>query len=208
MKKSEKILTAISFFVMLVPMLAGVVLWNRLPEELPIHYNFKGEADNYAAKWISVFLMPLCLCLLQAVCLFVSYRIEKRAASYMIVLIICPALSLLLGAVGYLPFLGINIDAGTYIPFFLGILFCIIGNVLPKISRNKTMGIKLPWTLKNDTVWNRTHRLAGFLWFFGGIAVCVCAFLPAVARVISVSAIFAVMILVPTVYSYCIYKKI
>lgn len=207
MKKSEKILTAISFFVMLVPMLAGVVLWNRLPEELPIHYNFKGEADNYAAKWFAVVAMPLFLCLLQALCLFVSYKITKQAAAYSIVLIICPAVSLLVGAASLLPPLGIAFDAGTYVPFFLGILFCIIGNVLPKISRNKTMGIKLPWTLKNDTVWNRTHRLAGFLWFFGGIAVCVCAFLPAVARVISVSAIFAAMILVPTVYSYYIYKK-
>ena len=207
MKKSEKIKLTVSFLVILVPAIVGLIVWNRLPDELPIHYNYKGDADNYAAKWFAVVAIPLFLCLLQAFCLFVSYKMSKQAAAYSIVLVICPFISLLIGAASLLPPLGMAFDAGIYIPFFLGILFCIIGNIMPKVSRNKTMGIKLPWTLKNDEVWNKTHRLAGFLWFFGGICVAVCAFLPSLARVIAVSTIFAAMILVPTVYSYVIYKK-
>ena len=208
MKKSEKILTVISFIVILVPLFVGLAFWNKLPSELPIHYNFKGVADNYASKEYAVFAMPLFVFAIQAVCLFVSGKIEKKLQAFSVIILICPTLSLVVGAAMYMKPLGFDFDVVTVILFVIGVLFCIIGNIMPKVSRNKTMGIKLPWTLKDDEVWNKTHRLAGFLWFFGGIAVAVCAFLPSLARVIAVSAIFAAMILVPTVYSYVIYKKI
>ncbi len=207
MKKSEKILTAISFAVILVPMLAGLIFWNRLPEELPIHYNYKGEADNYASKAFAVFGIPGFVFLLQAVCLWISYKIEKQRIAFSIVVMICPALSLMIGAVAYLPELGFDFDIGTMMIIVMGVIFSVIGNILPKVSRNKVMGIKLPWTLKNDEVWNKTHRLGGFVWFFGGILLAVCAFLPPFVRVITVSGIFVLMILVPTVYSYVVYKK-
>ena len=208
MKKSEKISTVISFIVILLPLLAGLLLWDKLPDELPIHYNYKGEADNFASKAVAVFGLPLFVFALQAVCLFVSAKIEKKTQAFSAVLLICPAVSLMMGAAVYAESFGFDLDIGTVIIFVTGVLFSIIGNVLPKISRNKTAGIKLPWTLKNDVVWNKTHRLGGFVWFFGGIVLAICAFLPPLVRIISVSVIFAVMILVPTVYSYTIYKKI
>ncbi len=207
MKKSDKILTAISFAVILVPMLVGLILWNSLPEELPIHYNYKGEADNYASKAFAVFGIPGFIFLLQAVCLWISYKLEKQRIAFSTVIMICPALSLMVGAASYLPTLGFDLDIGTVIIIVIGVLFSVIGNILPKVSRNKVMGIKLPWTLKNDEVWNKTHRLGGFVWFFGGILLVGCAFLPPLARVMAVSAIFVLMILIPTVYSYVIYKK-
>ena len=63
MKKSEKIKLTVSFLVILVPAIVGLIVWNRLPDELPIHYNYKGDADNYAAKWFAVVAIPLFLCL-------------------------------------------------------------------------------------------------------------------------------------------------
>ena len=80
----------------------------------------------------------------------------------------------------------------------------IIGNYLPKCKQNYTMGIKIPWTLDNEDNWNKTHRLAGFLWVIGGVLITLNAFL---GNEWVFLAITLVMTLVPVGYSYLYYKN-
>ena len=88
----------------------------------------------------------------------------------------------------------------------LGLLFLIIGNYLPKARQNYTIGIKIPWTLANEENWNRTHRLAGYLWMICGILMifnCLTRFVPA----IWLFGILLIMVLVPCIYSFWLHAK-
>lgn len=87
-------------------------------------------------------------------------------------------------------------------PLFMGVLFIIIGNLLPKMRQSTTMGIKLPWTLHSEENWNKTHRFSGKLWVAGGIVILATAFLGSFWILI---AVLLVMVIIPTLYSYLLY---
>ena len=86
-------------------------------------------------------------------------------------------------------------------------MLLLLGNYLPKIKQNRTLGIKIPWTLNNEENWNKTHRFAGKLWVIGGLVVLFSAFLPLGAMIcVSVVGILC-SVITPVIYSYSIYKK-
>ena len=91
------------------------------------------------------------------------------------------------------------------LPVFMGLLFILIGNYLPKTKQSYTMGIRLPWTLSSEENWNRTHRLAGFLWVLCGVLFIVMSFIGWSLPLFLI--LLAVMILVPLIYSYLLYRK-
>ena len=93
------------------------------------------------------------------------------------------------------------------IPVLLGALFMFIGNYMPKTTRNRTMGIKLRWTMGNDENWQKTHRMGGKIWFWCGLAILASALLPIKFAVGMLIVVILVAVIVPTVYSYSIYKK-
>ena len=88
----------------------------------------------------------------------------------------------------------------------MGLLFVIIGNFLPKARQNYTIGIKIPWTLDNENNWNRTHRLAGYLWMACGMFFIIMALI-GLGRTPWILGIFGLMVLVPCIYSYVLHVK-
>ena len=86
-------------------------------------------------------------------------------------------------------------------------MFVVMGNYMPKVTRNRTMGIKIKWTLASDENWAATHRVAGRVWFFGGFVVMLGAFLPTNAMMIASLPAILLLVLIPRVYSYVFYKK-
>ena len=89
----------------------------------------------------------------------------------------------------------------------MGITFIIIGNLLPKIKPNRTLGIKLPWTLKSEENWFATHRFGGKLWVVGGFGFLAMTFIPSQIASWLLIAVIAVMVLIPVLYSYIYHKK-
>ena len=118
----------------------------------------------------------------------------------------CPAVSLLGGAVTLGTGLGYEMHISTVVPVFVGLLFLILGNYLPKIRQNRTMGIKLPWTLQSEENWTRTHRLSGFLWVLCGLVMIPLSLLRLWSGWLF-GALLAVMVLIPAVYSYALHRK-
>jgi hypothetical protein len=120
---------------------------------------------------------------------------------------ILPILSLYANGVVYAATLG----AITYLPVIVGVLlsaaFIIIGNYLPKTKRNRTIGIKIKWTLESDDNWYATHRFAGKIWVICGIVMLVCSFLPEKIFFIPMLLMLLPMAIAPAVYSYLFYKK-
>ena len=207
LKKNLKVLI-ITSIVMLIPIVAGILLWDKLPEELPIHWNVSGEVDGWSSKPFAVIGMPLLLVGIHWFCVLATFTDPKKKnhAEKVInlVLWICPALSVLLSAITYSTALGNEVRVEIIIPVFFGFVLTVIGNYLPKCKQNYTVGIKLPWTLNSEENWNRTHRLGGRVMMIGGIATMISGFFGIFwFALISL----AVMLIVTFVYSYVLHRK-
>ena len=208
MLKKNKATLLITTLAMLLPMVIGLILWNQLPDPMPSHWNIHGEVDGWSSKAFAVFGLPGMLLGFHWICVFASCA-DPKAANYTpkmlaVVLWICPVLSLMLNSMVFAAALGYQINIEIMMPLLLGLLFIIIGNLLPKCRQSYTMGIKLPWTLNNEENWNKTHRFGGKVWVIGGILIMATAILGNFWIMMIVTLAMAIL---PTVYSYCLYRK-
>ena len=198
----------ITSLVTLIPIIIGLILWERLPEQVPVHWDINGAVDGYATRFQAIFLMPLILVVFQWICVIGTSLDPKKQnindKIFTLVLWIIPVLSLLCNSFVYATALGHKVNVNVIMPLFMGALFIIIGNYLPKCKQSYTMGIKLPWTLDDEENWNKTHRLAGFLWVVGGVVIMASA----ITGVFWIFFVLLVpMVAVPVVYSYLLYRK-
>lgn len=92
-------------------------------------------------------------------------------------------------------------------PFLVGIMFIIMGNYMGKIRPNWFMGIRTPWTLSSDEVWNKTHRLGGKLFVLAGALLILVAFLPGSVTLVTLIIGVAAVVIIPTVYSFILFKR-
>lgn len=206
--KKKLILTSI---VILLPILIGLILWNKLPDQVPTHWNAQGEVDGWSSKVFAVFGLPIVLFAVHWMCILVTSVDPKKqnieGKVLWIVFWICPIISLLVGMLSYGAALGVEFKVDKIMLAIMGIMFIVIGNYLPKCKQSYTVGIKLPWTLNDEENWNRTHRMGGKLWVISGIILLLSMLLPANAMVVVVLAVIGVSVLVPTVYSYLLFRE-
>ena len=178
-KKNLKTLIVTSILIVL-PVLAGIILWDRLPEQMPTHWNAAGDIDGWTNKPFTVFGLPLILLAAQWLCVLGTLADPKKenhpTKILHLVLWIIPVLSLVLGTITYATALGKTVRVEVIMPILIGLILAIIGNYMPKCKQNYTIGIKIPWTLNSEENWNRTHRFAGWLWTFSGIVVMLTGF--------------------------------
>jgi uncharacterized membrane protein len=104
--------------------------------------------------------------------------------------------------------LGYRVNMDWIANIGLGLLFIILGNYMPKVKTNYFIGIRTPWTLANETVWARTHRFGGKVFFIGGIIMIASAFAPSSIRTVLLIASIVCIAIVPMVYSYAVYRKV
>ncbi len=201
---------ALSVFLTLLPILFGLLLWQELPDTMLTHWGADGAADGAMTKAKAIFVPNGILCLLNLLVIFSAYWEKKnRKQNPKVVFLLfwlVPCISLMVNTVMYGIALGSTLQMTRLLPVFLGLLFLIIGNYMPKTQQNRTLGIKIKWTFGNRENWNKTHRLAGKLWVLGGIAMLLCACLPIKFLIVSLLGIIAVLIAVPFIYSYCLYR--
>ena len=208
MIKKNKATLILTSIVLLIPVVIGLILWDQLPEQIPSHWGINGEVDGWSSKPFAVFGFPCILLTLHWICVLASSA-DPKAKDYHpkmfhLVLWICPVLSLVLNALVYATALGYPLDVEIIMPLLVGMMFIIVGNLLPKCRQSYTMGIKLPWTLHNEENWNKTHRLGGKIWVIGGIITMSTAFIGSFWILLGV---LIVMVAAPTIYSYCLYRK-
>lgn len=209
MKKINKefLMTAL---MIALPMVIGVIFWNQLPEKIPTHFGIDGQADGYSSKLFTLFAFPALFLLFQIICLAsfekesVKVNIPAKMRRFYTWLI--PVLSLIIQGSIYANALGFIKSGPTLVTTFLAIVFIVIGNYLPKIQRNATVGIRIPWTLSDDKNWYKTHRMAGKLWVIGGLIILLESFIQ-VALPYVMGVVIAIMIVVPIVYSFIFSRK-
>lgn len=214
MLKRNKGTILLTAAVTALPIVMGLLLWSRLPEQIPTHFGFHGEPDGWSSKAFAVFGLPLILVGAHLLCAFGTMLDPKRRniqdKMYRLVLWIIPVISILTCGAVYAYALGMAVDIALITELMVGMVFIIVGNYLPKCRQSYTMGIKIPWTLADEDNWNATHRFGGRVWILCGIAFLALIPLgnisPALGGGLTLTVI-ALAILLPTVYSYLHYRK-
>lgn len=210
MKNNTKMMMAVTTGICLLPMVMGVLLYSQLPDQIPVHFNAQGDADGYASKFLACFGLPMMMAAINAaVHFFMEADPRKQNQSPRLKRIsmwLVPVISMIVVPMSLLISLGKDIPVQIVIPVLVGLLIILCGNYLPKSRQNYTIGIKLPWTLTSEDNWNKTHRLAGFLWMIAGGLMIVLTFAGVVNTAVLMS-IIGVIVLFPIIYSYLIYRK-
>lgn len=209
MKMNKKLL-ALTSIVILLPMIWGVIIWKQLPNQISIHFNLEGQANNFQSKPLVVFGLPLFLLLVHLFVIFMigrdpkNFTINKKMGKVIYWLI--PIVSLNVFYLIYSKALGSTTNPSIFASALLGLIFVMMGNYMPKLKVNHTVGIRLPWSLQSEDNWHKTHRLAGKLWVLGGLILLLDAGLqfavPYVMGIVILSIVF-----IPVMYSYQLSRR-
>ncbi len=207
LKKRMKTIIITSLLI-LVPMLAGIILWGSLPDRMATHFNALGQADGWGSKGFTVFGIPVIFLAMHLVCVAVLAADPKNkdtnSKAITMVLWVFPIMSVVMYAIIFGKALEMAVDVPLIMMLFFGLFFAIIGNYLPKCRQNYTLGIKVPWTLNDPDNWNRTHRFAGRLWTVCGILMMLLSFTRSFPLFLGIAM---VMVTVPVIYSYLYYRR-
>lgn len=185
--------------LILLPALAGIGLWGRLP------------GAGGPAKLAFCLGVPAAMLATYWLCLLLTFHTNRNNGqskkALELVYWLLPAISLFYGAGAAAVALDVSLGWERLVPASMGLLFLVIGNYMPKMKQNPTLGIRVPWTLANEENWDRTHRMGGRVWVAGGLVLLLCCFLPGPAMVTGMLAAIVVLAVVPCAYSYWLYRR-
>ncbi|RTE02001.1 SdpI family protein [Paenibacillus whitsoniae] len=209
MKKIKEILLLIISFS---PAIWALIVYNQLPDTVASHFG----ANNEPNGWMSKNGMIIVLVLLGFMPLFLKAvraidpkrgNFSKFPVAFEVTRI---GVSILLAAAGWgmlLYNLGYHVQMSKIVLVAIGVLFAVMGNFMTQVKPNYTFGIRTPWTLANDEIWRKTHRMGGPLMMLGGVFAFIAAFVTNGTAVIVLIAAMIAMFLVPVLYSYVLYAR-
>lgn len=203
-----------SIVMILAMFITAIVTYPMLPDKLPVHWNIHGEVDRYmATNPFSAVLFPLIALFALGLFLFLPGVDPKRekyklfSREYVIIQRVILFFFLVLYGVAIANSLGYAVPTGLVIPVAVGVLLIVLGNYMGKIRWNYFVGFKLPWTLANETVWNKTHRFGGKLFMIGGLLTVAGVFLPPAIRFGMLTVICILIVGGTVVYSWTMYRR-
>jgi uncharacterized membrane protein len=198
----------------LVGVAASLAVYERLPESMAVHWDLAGNPNGWMPRAFGAFFAPVFLLVLWLL-MRVLPRIDPHEPNYARFgaaydTIVAAALLLVLATHGIVlgEALGYHVPVARVVPALVGALFVVIGNVMPRMRPNWWFGVRTPWTLSNDRVWARTHRLAGFSMAAAGLVMIGAALaLPTRLGGPVMLAAAAAALVGPAVYSYLTWKR-
>ena len=208
-KKTNIIIGAI----LLVSIVITLVLYPSIPDIIPTHWGPNGQIDGTGPKYMLFVFWGIALGV-NALMLFTE-KIDPKGENYarfpkvfnvfriFITVLLC-GMELISIAFAFNPQFA---NMSTIMYLIMGGMFVLLGNYMPKVKHNYTFGIKTPWTLASENVWNKTHRMAGPLWIMGGIAIMGGVFMPPEIAFVIMFAIILLLVIAPMVYSYIEFRK-
>jgi uncharacterized membrane protein len=211
---TTKTTSIITLIMIALALLAGAFLWNQLPDQMASHWGANDQVNGYMPKFWGVFLMPLITLGMLALFLVVpnidplKANIAQFRETFNLFIVLIVAFMLYIHGLTLVWSLGHqNFKMSAAMLPFMGVLFIGIGYMLRKAKRNFFIGIRTPWTLSSDSVWDKTHQLGSILFmvsgafaiiggFFGGMTAFWLMFVPLIG-----STLFLM------VYSYVLYRN-
>ena len=203
----------IPFVIVAIAAAASLAVYSRMPATVPTHWDLVGRPNGWSSRQWGAWVMPLALLGMAVLVRFLP-AIDPRGNNYskftgafegIIISVMLFMLGLhiiiLMAALGY------PVAMERVVPFGIGVLFVVIGNLLPRARPNWFVGIRTPWTLSSDRVWEKTHRFGGKVFVLAGVLIVLgVLLLPAVGYII-MSCVVAIATVSVLVYSYLEWKK-
>lgn len=190
----------------------SLYLYPKMPERMPIHWNAQGEIDSYGNRFLGLFLMPIFLAGIYLLFLFApemaiyNKNFEKFKSYFYGFKLILFLFFITIYIAALLPNFGINVNIGYFIIPALAVLFFYTGYMLKFAKRNYFIGIRTPWTLTNEKVWDKTHKLGSKLFMAVAVLILSSLFIPNKSIWVVIILIVAIVLFL-FVYSYMEYKK-
>jgi uncharacterized membrane protein len=210
---TTKTTITISALLIVIVALAGVILWNRLPEQMASHWNEQDQVDGYMSKFWGVFMVPLLMTGLSLLFLAIPHidPLKKNIAAFRGVFNIFIVLFNVFMAFIHALTLAWNLGhtgfrMGVVLLPAMGLLFIFIGFLIRKAKRNFFIGIRTPWTLSSDKVWDETHRLGSKLFIAAGVITFVGILFPDQAFILLMVSVIAAS-LISVIYSYLVFRQ-
>lgn len=201
----------LSSVIILLPIVAGLLLWNYLPEQIATHWGVGGNPDGWGSRIFAIFGMPFLFLAGHWLCIFFTALDPKNkdqsSKVYGMIFWILPMLSLVVCGFVYVVVLGMDININMLMRVPLGIMFVVFGNYMPKCKQNHTIGIRVTWALRNEDNWNKTHRFTGKLWVAGGLLILATLLVPMENMIYLVLLIILFLAIVPVLYSFIYYRQ-
>jgi uncharacterized membrane protein len=207
-----------SIGILLVAISAGAASWlfPTLPDQIPTHWNIRGEVDGYGGKW-TLFIFPVMMAGMLVLFYFLPalspkhFEVDTSRSTYLYIMVLVTGLFCYMqGVMLYV----IHQTAAKQPAFDLGrafiggmfLFFGLLGNVLGKVRKNFYIGVRVPWTLASDRVWNDTHRLAAWVFVAAGVVGFLMIFLG--APIVPALVVLCASALIPVIYSFVHYKAL
>ncbi|MDD2494015.1 MAG: SdpI family protein [Tissierellia bacterium] len=201
------------WIIFVVTLIVAIFSYGYLPDQIPIHFNVAGEIDNYGGK-IYIFLFPAIIIMMILLAEFARNTDPKKSSyskfkkEYYLIFLLVSILMFLIELYTIAVSMNMKVfNINMLMPGAVGLMFVIIGNSMPKFKQNFYAGIRTSWTLADEEVWFKTHRLGGKVWFIGGLLMMLTAFMPDTLKAIIFFGTVLVLVFVPFIYSYVIYNN-
>ena len=199
--------------IIALTLISSFYFYNVFPEKVPVHWNIEGQADSWGSKEFGAFFFPVVIVFIYLLLLFMPNidpkkdRYKDFSKVYLVFKSILIVFFCLIYFASSLFAIGYDLPISVIVPVSIGIIFIIIGNYMSKIKINWMFGIRTPWTLSSEQVWNKTHRFGGWAFISGGLLIIFSGLGPVILKAyIFVTAIIGI-VFGTIVYSYFAYSK-
>lgn len=192
---------------------AALWAWPKLPDRLPVHWNIHGEVDGWGNKFMGLLFVPLIVLAIYMLMVIVP-RFDPGKANYqsfqkvygIIRVAIVAYMSAVYAAMMYAAF-GHKVNMASVVLPLVGVLFIILGNFLSKIRPNWFVGVRTPWTLSSQLSWDKTHRLAGWLFILMGFLFVPVALLQTTWSLVAMLVCDGLCLVWIVIYSYLVFRS-
>jgi uncharacterized membrane protein len=199
--------------ILLLVVVFSIWSYPQLPSRVVSHWDFNGQANGWCSREFHAIFFPVLLAFLYGLFSLMP-KFDPRGERYFefaeVYLIIRNLIVLVLAivfAAATFSNLGYAINIGATVSAVIGLMMIILGNYFGKLKRNYFIGIRTPWTLSSENVWNKTHRLSARLFIIWGLALILAPWLDSTAAFIIILGGLVLILGGVMIYSYSLYKK-
>jgi uncharacterized membrane protein len=212
----------VAIILALATWIGSAVIYQQLPERIPTHWNARGVIDGYGSKQWAVFLVPAMMAGFMILWKFLPalspkhFEVDTFRTTYLYILVVLMGMFAYLHAITlYAAWAHVTNRHNHFdlLRSMLGgmfVFFALLGNVMGKVKRNFYIGVRVPWTLASDRVWNDTHRIAAWMMVGGSIVgfLIVISSLRQEVALIAATVVLLVSFMSPIPYSFILYKRL
>jgi uncharacterized membrane protein len=206
----------VAFLMVAITTAATAWLYTSLPEQVPTHWNIRGEVDGYGGKW-TLFIFPAIMVGMLVMFYFLpalsprQFEVDTFRSTYVYIMVLVVGLfaymdGIMLYVVHRTVAKQATVEIGRAFLAGMFLFFALLGNVMGKVRKNFYIGVRVPWTLASDRVWNDTHRLAAWVWVSAGVIGF--AMIVLGAPIMLAFGVLIVSAFIPVVYSFVHYKSL